>query len=81
MIRKNNYNKNKKEDTYKINNINNNFKKVKKKNVNTRISAKRVVWLLLVIILTFVILIRKNFIFANCKRQRSKRERTIAINS
>ena len=68
MIRKNNYNKNKKEDTYKINNINNNFKKVKKKNVNTRISAKRVVWLLLVIILTFVILIRKNCIFANCKR-------------
>ncbi len=67
MIRKNNYNKNKKEDTYKINNINNNFKKVKKKNVNTRISAKRVVWLLLVIILTFVILIRKNFIFTNYK--------------
>ena len=67
MIRKNNYNKNKKEDTYKINNINNNFKKAKKKNVNTRISAKRVVWLLLVIILTFVILIRKNFIFTNYK--------------
>ena len=67
MIRKNNYNKNKKEDTYKISNINDNFKKVKKKNVNTRISAKRVVWLLLVIILTFVILIRKNFIFTNYK--------------
>jgi len=58
MIRKNNYNKNKKEDTYKINNINNNFKKVKKKNVNTRISAKRIVWFLLVIILIFVLLIR-----------------------
>ena len=67
MIRKNNYNKNKKEDTYKINNINNNINKAKKKNVNTRISAKRVVWLLLVIILTFVILIRKNFIFTNYK--------------
>ena len=67
MIRKNNYNKNKKEDTYKINNINNNINKVKKKNVNTRISAKRVVWLLLVIILTFAILIRKNFIFTNYK--------------
>ena len=47
MIRKNNYNKNKKEDTYKINNINNNINKAKKKNVNTKISAKRVVWLLL----------------------------------
>lgn len=58
MIRKNNYNKNKKEDTYKISNINNNFKKVKKKNVNTRISAKRIVWFLLVIILIFVLLIR-----------------------
>ena len=67
MIRKNNYNKNKKEDTYKINNINNNFKKVKKKNVNTRISAKRIVWFLLVIILIFVLLIRKNWISANCK--------------
>jgi len=67
MIRKNNYNKNKKEDTYKINNINNNINKAKKKNVNTKISAKRVVWLLLVIILTFVILIRKNFIFTNYK--------------
>lgn len=58
MIRKNNYNKNKKEDTYKINNINNNFKKVKNKNENTRISAKRIVWFLLVIILIFVLLIR-----------------------
>ena len=67
MIGENNYNKNKKEDTYKINNINNNFKKVKKKNVNTRISAKRIVWFLLVIILIFVLLIRKNWIFANCK--------------
>ena len=67
MIKKNNYNKNKKEDTYKINNINNNINKAKKKNVNTKISAKRVVWLLLVIILTFVILIRKNFIFTNYK--------------
>ena len=68
MIRKNNYNKNKKEDIYKINNINNNFKKVKKKTENIRISAKRIVWLLLVIILIFVILVRKNYIFANCKR-------------
>ena len=58
MIRKNNYNKNNKEDTYKISNINNNFKKVKKKNENTRISAKRIVWFLLVIILIFVLLIR-----------------------
>lgn len=61
MIRKNNYYKNNKKDSndlVNLDNINRIKNRKKSTSTNTRISAKRIVWFLLVIILIFVLLIR-----------------------